>query len=109
MIVQLTQQLWFPNPLEVAADGESDGLVAIGGDLTVQRLLLAYRQGIFPWSVRPITWWSPDPRGVIEFEHVHIPRSLARTLRIAPFEITRDRAFGDVIRECATAPREDRT
>jgi leucyl/phenylalanyl-tRNA--protein transferase len=109
MFVQLTQQLWFPNPRELAPGGESDGLVAIGGDLTVQRLLLAYRQGIFPWSVRPITWWSPDPRGVIEFERVHIPRSLARTLRLAPFKVTRDQAFSDVIRECATVPREDRT
>jgi Leu/Phe-tRNA-protein transferase len=53
--------LWFPDPRE-ALDGTYGGLVAIGGDLSVERLLLAYRSGIFPWSEDPITWWSPDPR-----------------------------------------------
>ncbi len=109
MITQLTRQLWFPNPLDVASSAGFDGLIAIGGDLSVERLLLAYRSGIFPWSVRPITWWSPDPRGILEFEQLHVSRSLNRTLRRAPFAITRDQAFGDVIRGCAAAPREDRT
>lgn len=109
MTVHLTQQLWFPNPLDLEDRGEPDGLVAIGGDLTVQRLLLAYRQGIFPWSVRPITWWSPDPRGVIELDRVHVSRSLARTLRRSPFVVTRDRAFAAVIQHCATVRRSDQT
>jgi len=82
-----------------------DGLVAVGGDLSVERLLEAYRGGLFPWSADPITWWSPDPRGVIEVGSVHVSRSLARTLRRAPFEVTFDRDFPAVIRACATVPR----
>jgi len=109
MIVQLSPKLWFPNPRNLAAADDSDGLVAIGGDLTVQRLLLAYRSGIFPWSVRPITWWSPDPRGIFEFACVHAPRSLERVLRRAPFTVTFDRDFRAVIEACASVPRCDRT
>lgn len=109
MVAQLSQQLWFPEPRNLPAGGDTDGLVAIGGDLTVQRLLLAYRSGIFPWSVRPITWWSPDPRGIIELDHLHVSRSLERVLRRAPFTVTFDRAFAEVIRECAAVPRADRT
>lgn len=82
-----------------------DGLVAVGGDLSVGRLLEAYRHGLFPWSADPITWWSPDPRGVIEVGSLHVSRSLARTLRRAPFDVTLDRDFPAVIRACATAPR----
>jgi leucyl/phenylalanyl-tRNA--protein transferase len=108
MIPQLTEKLWFPDP-HIAESGEFEGLVALGGDLSVERLLLAYRSGIFPWSVRPITWWSPEPRGIFELDRVHIPRSLARVLRRRPFEVTRDRAFAEVIRACATAPRRDHT
>ena len=67
--------------------------VAIGGDLSVRRLLAAYRAGIFPWSVDPITWWSPDPRGIFELDRFHIPRSLERTLRRRPYEVTFNRAF----------------
>jgi leucyl/phenylalanyl-tRNA--protein transferase len=93
----LGQRLWFPDPR--LADAE--GLVAIGGDFLPQRLLLAYRSGIFPWTDNPITWWSPDPRAIFEFDRVHIPRSLRRLLRKNPFTITRDRAFRQVMEGCA--------
>lgn len=93
----LGQRLWFPDPR--LADAE--GLVAIGGDFSPQRLLLAYRSGIFPWTDNPITWWSPDPRAIFEFDRVHIPRSLRRLLRKNPFTITRDRAFRQVMEGCA--------
>lgn len=108
MIPQLTDQLYFPDPRD-AERGEFDGLVAVGGDLSVDRLLLAYRSGIFPWSVRPITWWSPDPRGILEIDCLHIPRSLGRVLRQIPYQVTIDRAFRHVIHACATAPRRDQT
>ena len=95
----LTQRLWFPDPrLALKNDG---GLVAVGGDLLVKRLLLAYRSGIFPWSVDPITWWSPDPRGIFELRQFHTPRSLVRTLRKQIFEVTRDQAFLQVMKRCA--------
>jgi len=97
MPVCLDQSLVFPDPRSAAADG----LVAIGGDLSEDRLLLAYRSGIFPWSARPITWWSPDPRGIFELEQFHVSESLQRVLRQNRFEVTRDRAFGEVIRACA--------
>jgi leucyl/phenylalanyl-tRNA---protein transferase len=91
------QRLRFPDPR--TADGE--GLVAIGGDLSAPRLRLAYGRGIFPWTVNPITWWSPDPRAVFELEQFHIPHSLAKFIRKQPFEITRDRAFRHVMQACA--------
>jgi len=93
----LGQRLHFPDPR--TADGE--GLVAIGGDLSAPRLLLAYRKGVFPWTVNPITWWSPDPRAVFELERFHVPRSLAKFIRKQPFEITLDRAFRHVMQACA--------
>jgi leucyl/phenylalanyl-tRNA--protein transferase len=93
----LDQRLRFPDPR--TANGE--GLVAIGGDLSVERLRLAYCSGIFPWTVNPITWWSPDPRGIFELERFHVPRSLAKFLRQNPFEVTHDRAFRQVIQACA--------
>jgi len=96
----LGDDLWFPDPREALAS--PNGLLAIGGDFSVERLLLAYRSGIFPWTARPITWWSPDPRAVLELDGLHVSRSLARTLRQKPFEITRDRAFREVIEACAT-------
>jgi leucyl/phenylalanyl-tRNA---protein transferase len=93
----LDQRLRFPDPRE--ADGQ--GLVAIGGDLSAPRLRLAYGSGIFPWTVNPITWWSPDPRGIFELGQFHIPRSLAKFMRKQPFEITCDRAFRQVMQACA--------
>ena len=96
--VILDQRPRFPDPR--LAEGE--GLVAIGGDLSTPRLLLAYRSGIFPWTVDPLTWWSPDPRAIFELEKIHVPRSLAKFIRKRPFEVTRDRAFRQVMQGCAT-------
>jgi leucyl/phenylalanyl-tRNA--protein transferase len=97
MVAVLDQRIWFPDPN--LADAE--GLVAVGGDLSAERLLAGYRLGIFPWSVQPVTWWSPDPRGIIELQALHISRSLARVLRSRKFKLTRDRAFREVITACA--------
>lgn len=97
----LGRRLWFPDPNTALRGGDFDGLVAIGGDLSVERLLLAYRSGIFPWTDDPITWWSPDPRAVFELGRFHVPRSLARVLRRGGFTITFDRAFRAVMEGCA--------
>jgi leucyl/phenylalanyl-tRNA--protein transferase len=88
----------FPDP----ALAGPDGLVAIGGDLGVERLLAAYRAGIFPWTVNPFTWWSPDPRAIFELDKFHVPQSLARVIRRGRFEITIDRSFRAVMEGCAT-------
>lgn len=105
----LTQELEFPRSVhwhpEIDSEDGDNGLVAAGGDLSVERLRLAYRSGLFPWTVDPITWWSPDPRGVFELDDFHVSRSLARTLRRRPFRVTCDRAFRQVITECATIER----
>ena len=93
----LDRRLQFPDPREANAEG----LVAVGGDLSAPRLLLAYRSGLFPWTVRPVTWWSPDPRGVFELDGFHVSHSLARVLRQRRFEVTLDRAFGEVMAGCA--------
>lgn len=101
----LDHRLWFPDPRLALATGPAAGLVAVGGDLSVERLLLAYRSGLFPWSVNPITWWSPDPRGIFELDRLHICRSLARRLRQKPYEVTVDRAFRAVMEGCADGRR----
>ncbi len=82
-------------------DGSS--LVAIGGDLRPDRLLHAYRHGIFPWydEGEPILWWSPDPRAIFELNGLHVSRRLARTLRSDRFTITYDRDFAGVLDGCA--------
>ena len=83
-----------------------DGLVGVGGDLRPATLLRAYSEGVFPWFNEgdPIVWWSPDPRGVIELDGLHVSRSLARTVRSGMFRVTVNRAFGAVIRGCAERP-----
>ncbi|CEF48433.1 unnamed protein product [uncultured bacterium] len=93
----------FP-PAELA---EPEGLLAIGGDLSAERLLAAYRSGIFPWFELggPILWWSPDPRLVLLTEELRITRRLARTIRQGRFETRYDTAFSHVIRACAETPR----
>jgi leucyl/phenylalanyl-tRNA--protein transferase len=80
-----------------------EGLLAIGGDLQTERLLEAYRHGIFPWynEGQPILWWSPDPRTVLFPEHLHVSRSLKRSLRPGRFVVTFDRCFDRVVRHCA--------
>ncbi|MEO6696524.1 MAG: leucyl/phenylalanyl-tRNA--protein transferase, partial [Gammaproteobacteria bacterium] len=85
---------------------EPDGLLALGGDLSPERLLAAYRKGIFPWynEGQPILWWSPDPRAVLFPSRVKISRSLRKTLRQGRYRITLDQAFRSVIEGCA-APR----
>ena len=95
---QLDQRLWFP-PVAAA---ENYGLLAFGGDLSPERLLLAYSQGIFPWynDGDPILWWSPDPRCILLPERLHISRSLRKTLRSGKFSVTSDLAFGRVIQAC---------
>lgn len=95
---------WFP-PLEQALE-EPAGLLAAGGDLSPQRLLAAYRRGIFPWYSpgQPVLWWSPDPRAVLFPEEFRVRRSLAKTLRNRGFTATLDRDFAAVIDGCA-APR----
>jgi leucyl/phenylalanyl-tRNA---protein transferase len=106
MVKMLDHRLCFPDPRHA----DRQGIVALGGDLSVQRLLLAYRSGIFPWTVDPISWWSPDPRGIIELDQFHVPRSLARFLRQQPYTVTRNRAFRRVMEGCATpAPGRERT
>ncbi len=99
-IAILNRSLQFPEPHTANADG----LVAIGGDLSVERLLLAYRSGLFPWTVDPISWWSPDPRAILELDRLHISDSLKKLLRKKPFQITMNRAFDQVIRGCAQSP-----
>jgi len=91
----------FP-PVERALD-DPQGLLAIGGDLSVKRLLNAYRHGIFPWyeEGQPILWWCPDPRAVIFTDKLKISRSLKKTLRNRDFRVTVDQAFPAVMQACA--------
>ncbi|MBT7065161.1 MAG: leucyl/phenylalanyl-tRNA--protein transferase [Verrucomicrobia bacterium] len=96
-------ELRFP-PVENA---DEDGLLAIGGDLRVERLLLAYRSGIFPWysEGQPIIWWSPDPRFVLFPGQLRISKSMSRILRSDRFHSTWDTDFPAVIKQCRFAPR----
>lgn len=96
----------FPD-ISLALD-EPDGLLAVGGDLSPARLLAAYRHGIFPWfnHEQPILWWSPNPRTVLFPSRLHVSRSLRKTLRKQPFNVTADTAFAKVIEACS-APRAD--
>jgi leucyl/phenylalanyl-tRNA--protein transferase len=105
----VTERLWFPDPRTADITGPYPALDAIGGDLSVPRLLLAYRSGMFPWTDDPITWWSPDPRAIFELDQFHLPRSLARVIRKGVFQITRDHAFRKVIEGCAEPARGRRT
>jgi leucyl/phenylalanyl-tRNA---protein transferase len=84
-----------------------EGLLAVGGDLTVDRLLTAYRSGIFPWYAEgdPILWWSPDPRLVLYPEELKVSKSLQRVIKRNTFHITFDMAFESVIRGCAETKR----
>ena len=101
----LSPPLRFPNP----RTADAEGLVAVGGDLSVPHLLLAYRSGIFPWTVKPITWWSPDPRAIFELDRFHVPHSLAKIIRKRVFEITFDQAFAQVMKACAAPARGRRS
>lgn len=106
MVAILTRELRFPP----AWTADRNGLVAIGGDLSIERLLLAYRSGIFPWPVSedyPMTWFSPTPRAVLELGDLHVSRSLAKLIRQQKHEVTINRDFPAVIRGCAE-PAEGR-
>ncbi len=101
----LSDALEFPAP-RLASD---IGLLAVGGDLSQERLLLAYQTGIFPWfsEGEPIMWWSPDPRLVLYPEEIQVSRSLRRIINKGTFTVTLDRAFDAVIRGCAAARRKN--
>lgn len=98
-IFRLSPALVFPP----ASAAEANGLLAVGGDLSPERLLLAYSSGIFPWfgPEDPLLWWSPDPRALLDFAHLHISRSLAKVLRQQCFSVTFDQAFAAVMHACA--------
>jgi len=93
----------FPDPRTASPEG----IVAIGGDLHPESLVTAYRQGIFPWPVEnlPLLWFCPPERAVVDFDRLHVPRSLARARRQNSFRFSIDTAFAQVIRACASAPR----
>jgi leucyl/phenylalanyl-tRNA--protein transferase len=101
----LDERIAFP-PHSAASE---DGLIAVGGDLSVPRLLAAYRHGIFPWFGEgdPILWWSPDPRLILEPAGLKITRSLRAVIRKGRYTVTFDTAFSRVIHACATTPRGD--
>jgi len=100
----LGSRLEFP-PVETA---QGDGLLAVGGDLSPERLLLAYQGGIFPWfnPGEPILWWSPDPRMVLYPEKLHRSKSMRRLIRDKDYTLTRDKCFDRVVDLCAQVPRK---
>ena len=96
----------FPDPRSASPEG----WVAVGGGLGVPRLLAAYRAGIFPWSARPVTWWSPDPRGILPLDGFRVSRSLARVRRREVYRVTWDEDFAGVVAGCAaSAPGREQT
>lgn len=103
MIFRLDERLLFPNP----ALAEEDGLLAVGGDLSAERLLLAYRNGIFPWysEDEPILWFSPHERFVLYPEELVISKSMRKVLKSGQFKITFNQCFPEIIAACAKAPR----
>ena len=102
-VFALSEELLFPSP-ELA---DPNGILAVGGDLSPQRLILAYEHGIFPWysDDDPIIWWSPDPRCVLYPENLKVSKSMRPILRKDNFRITYDQAFRQVITSCKKAPR----
>ena len=109
MITWLRNDSPFP-PLDAALP-EPNGLLAAGGDLSPERIVAAYRRGIFPWfsAGQPILWWSPDPRMVLYADEFHMSRSLRKRLRRGDYELRVDSAFGDVIHDCAASFRIGQT
>lgn len=98
VLLSPTGPMSFPDPEQ----SDAEGLLAVGGDLTPERLILAYESGIFPWYAEglPPMWWSPDPRAVIDEQALHVSKSLARELRRERFRVTSNTAFERVMREC---------
>lgn len=103
MIFRIPRELVFPDP----SLADPSGLLGVGGDLSPERLILAYRSGIFPWYSRgqPILWWSPDPRTVLETGSLKVARSLAKRIRQRRYEIALDTAFDEVVERCAGVER----
>lgn len=101
----LTSELYFPP----ASETSSEGIIAVGGDLSPERLLLAYQNGIFPWynEDEPILWWCPEERMVLFFENLRITKSMRNILNREEFQVTFNTAFKDVISNCQQAPRKD--
>lgn len=102
-VYRLNRKLAFPSPTMA----ETDGLLAVGGDLSSARILLAYSMGIFPWysEGQPILWWSPNPRCVLDLRDFHVSRRLRRVLNQGRFRVTFDEDFRSVIRACASTKR----
>ena len=91
-------------------EADENGLLALGGDMEVSSLLLAYSRGIFPWPISdeyPLAWFSPDPRGVLEYKNLHIPRKLNSALNKNKYTVTFNQQFDLVIQACAEAKRKD--
>ncbi len=103
-MIYLDGSIKFPSP----ADASDEGLLAIGGDLSPERLLLAYRSGIFPWydEQDPILWWSPNPRMVLFPKDLKISKSLQKTINKKLFQVTHNQCFSEVIRNCSQMKRE---
>lgn len=104
VLLPASGRLWFPDP----RDYDAEGLLAVGGDLSVDRLLLAYRSGIFPWYAEgvPPMWWSPDPRALLDPRSLHRSRSLQKVLRRGAFTLTWNRAFAEVMAGCREGREE---
>lgn len=104
--MMLKTDLWFPD----VEESTEDGIVAVGGDLSVERLILAYSKGIFPWyssDKSPILWWSPDPRFVLFPENLIVSKSMRPYFNQNKFQVTWDQNFEDVIKNCQKIDRED--
>ena len=103
-MIPFIDNLSFPDP----RDASLDGLLAYGGALTTERLLLAYNSGIFPWynQDEPVMWWSPDPRMVLFPENFKVSKSLKKTVKSNKFKITFNTAFDQVMMQCAKVKRE---
>ncbi|SFC86511.1 leucyl/phenylalanyl-tRNA--protein transferase [Algibacter pectinivorans] len=99
----LTEKIWFPD----VDHASPEGIIAVGGDLSTERLLLAYKTGIFPWfdDSNPILWWSPDPRFVLYPQKLKVSKSMRQVLRNSDFEITVNQDFRAVITQCALVKR----
>ena len=106
-VFALTEEVVFPPP-DLA---NPEGILAIGGDLSIDRLLLAYKKGIFPWysEGEPIIWWSPDPRFILKPSELKVSKSMKQVLRKGIFSITYDQAFSRVIQNCKKSPRPGQT
>lgn len=102
-MIWLSETTGFPDPIFA----NKDGLLAVGGDLSAQRLCNAYENGIFPWynSEDPILWWSPDPRMVLFPSELHISKSMKKLLKDQAFELTYNKAFEQVIHQCSSVTR----